>query len=261
MSHEPRLDPILDRLLAEAPTLRAPDQLRIDITSATRRTRQRPPWLISLKEPPMRHRSQLVAGSPALRVAAVLAATVALTLAIGGAVIAGASPSPGPAVLPSPDPSPTAPVAPTWVTGSTAPVEGTCSQLDIASDEGAVRYRYACDETWTSTDPRLSGDVSRPWNEDVYRVDEGSYSVSIDAPYLRNEGGGWACIAEYLAKGSTPNQESLGAETFTCTGNGGYEGLSAVLVSTWIPDSFANEFVGLIFSGDLPPVPEPPAAQ
>ena len=46
---------------------------------------------------------------------------------------------------------------------------------------------------------------------------------------------------------------------FTCQGNGGYEGLRAVLVTTPKTGSEALEFVGLIFSGELPPVPEPPA--
>ncbi len=48
---------------------------------------------------------------------------------------------------------------------------------------------------------------------------------------------------------------------FTCQGNGGYEGLTAVLVTTPKTGSAPLEFVGLIFSGELPPVPEPPAAQ
>jgi hypothetical protein len=40
----------------------------------------------------------------------------------------------------------------------------------------------------------------------------------------------------------------------------GYEGLSAVLVSEMAED-FSEEFVGLIFPGGMPPVPEPPAAE
>ena len=92
MNRDVRVDPLLERLLAETPTSRAPDRLRADIASATSRKRQRPPWLTSLKEPPMRYRSQLVVGSPTLRLAAVVAVTAVLTLALAGAVIAGASP-------------------------------------------------------------------------------------------------------------------------------------------------------------------------
>jgi hypothetical protein len=253
MNRDPSIDPVLAGLLAEAPTLRAPDRLRADIASATSRKRQRPSWLTSLKEPPMRYRSQLVVGSPTLRVAAVLATAAVLALALAGAVIAGASPQPSPV--------PVAPVPATWVTGDIQPIDGTCTRRDVRVGDGVTRSSFECDQTWTSSDPRLSGDVSRPWNEDVYPTDEGAIAVGIDAPYLRNEGGGWACMYGFIAKGASPDSEPLTGNTFTCTGNGGYEGLSAVLVSTLAPDSFAEEFVGLIFSGDLPPVPEPPTAQ
>jgi hypothetical protein len=46
--------------------------------------------------------------------------------------------------------------------------------------------------------------------------------------------------------------------TFDCVGDGGYAGLSAILV---LEDAGGNaeDIVGLIFSGDFPPLPEPPA--
>jgi hypothetical protein len=83
----------------------------------------------------------------------------------------------------------------------------------------------------------------------------------MDASFLRNEGGDWVCSYGYLVKGSTPDTESVtDGSTYTCLGGGGYEGLSAVLVSK-PAEGFSDEFVGLIFSGDLPPLPEPPAAE
>ena len=57
MNGDVRIEPLLERLLAETATSRAPDRLRADIASTTSRQRQRPPWLASLKEPPMRYRS------------------------------------------------------------------------------------------------------------------------------------------------------------------------------------------------------------
>ena len=98
MNRDVRVEPLFERLLAETPTSRAPDRLRDDIAYTTSRQRQRPPWLATLKEPPMRYRSQLVVGSPALRLTAVLAVAAALLVALAGAVIAGAS------LLPSPVP-------------------------------------------------------------------------------------------------------------------------------------------------------------
>jgi hypothetical protein len=48
--------------------------------------------------------------------------------------------------------------------------------------------------------------------------------------------------------------------TFTCVGDSGYEGLPALLASEDTV-GFNEEFAGLIFSGDLPPMPEPPAVE
>lgn len=92
------LDHNLEREIAtaffEAAPSGEPDGLYDAIVSDTGRMRPRPPWLATLKESPMRYRSQLVVGSPTLRLAAALAVAGALLAAIGGAVIAGASPSP-----------------------------------------------------------------------------------------------------------------------------------------------------------------------
>ena len=79
------------------------------------------------------------------------------------------------------------------------------------------------------------------------------------ARVARGGASGWACWWEYVIKGVTPTEPTID-NTFTCHGSGGYEGLTAVLVSTPTV-GFAAEFVGLISSGDLPPAPEPPAAQ
>jgi hypothetical protein len=153
-------------------------------------------------------------------------------------------------------------VAPMWVTGSMQHVEGSCSETGSSNDGGFSRHSYECTFAWTSSDPRLTGDVSRPWNEHTYQTDEGPITVGMDASFLRNEGGDWACSFGFLVKGSDPmTQEILSdSSTHTCVGSGGYEGLSAVLVSE-PSEEFSEEFVGLIFSGDFPPVPEAPVAE
>ena len=91
---------------------------------------------------------------------------------------------------PSPDPVP----ASTWVTGNVQPAP-SCTDPDPEIDGDVRRERNVeCSpQTWTSSDPRLTGEVSRRWNEDTYQTDEGSISVGMDAAYLRNDGGGWAC--------------------------------------------------------------------
>jgi hypothetical protein len=151
-------------------------------------------------------------------------------------------------------------VAPTWVTGDVR-YASSCSGPDVEI-EGDVRHdwNYECSpQSWTSSDPRLSGEVSRRWNEDVYQTDEGFVSVNTSAAYLRNDGGGWACSSSNLFKGFGLFPQALTGETFTCMGEGGYEGLSARLVVEHT-GSMAEEFVGVIFAGDFPPLPEPPAA-
>jgi hypothetical protein len=154
-------------------------------------------------------------------------------------------------------------VAPTWVTGSMQHVDGSCSETGSSNDGGFSRHSYECTFTWTSSDPRLTGEASDRWNEDTYQTDEGPIAVGMDASFLRNEGGDWACTNAYIVKGTDPlTQEVLtDSSTYTCLGGGGYEGLSAVLASKPMEDSFSDEFVGLIYSGDLPPLPEPPAAE
>jgi hypothetical protein len=154
-------------------------------------------------------------------------------------------------------------IAPTWVTGNVQPAP-TCSSPDLEVDGDVRRSRNVeCSpQTWTSSDPRLTGEVVRRWNDDIYETDEGTISVSMDAAYLRNDDGGWACTNSGLAKGSGTYAQEVtgGTDTHTCIGDGGYEGLSAILVLSAGQD-FSEEFVGLIFSGDFPPLPEAPAAE
>jgi hypothetical protein len=73
----------------------------------------------------------------------------------------------------------------------------------------------------------------------------------MDAAYLTNEEGSWACSASYLAKDTVDVADPF---TYECIGDGGYAGLSASLV---VVDAGGNaeDLVGLIFSGDFPPVP------
>jgi hypothetical protein len=180
-----------------------------------------------------------------------------LAFAIGGALYI-AQPVEQPAIAPAAQGEP---VAPTWVTGSMEQVENTCSEQGSSNDGGFTRHGYECTFTFTSSDPRLTGDASRWWNEDSYQTDEGPspIAVSVVANYLRNDGGDWTCSTVSLLKGSTPTGESLtDGDTYQCIGGGGYAGLSAVLVSKYMADSFGDEFSGLIFSGELPPLPEAP---
>jgi hypothetical protein len=146
-------------------------------------------------------------------------------------------------------------VDPTWITGHVQPAP-SCSEPPPVADGAVLRSRdVECSpQTWTSSDPRLAGAVSRRWNVDTY---QGSASVARDAAYLRNEGGSWACLGISLAKYAVDVADPL---TLDCVGEGGYAGLSAILVLV-DAGGYDEDIVGFVFSGDLPPVPEPPAVE
>jgi hypothetical protein len=151
-------------------------------------------------------------------------------------------------------------VAPTWVTGNVA-YAPHCTGPDSEQD-GAVRHDWNTEcspQTWTSSDPRFTGEVSARWNEDVYKTDIGFVAVSAGAYELRNDSGGWACSTSSLVEGFGLFSVAVTGDTLRCVGDGGYEGLSALLV--YMDEEPAHPFSGLIFAGDFPPLPEPHAAE
>lgn len=153
------------------------------------------------------------------------------------------------------------PAEPTWVTG-TAFWAPSCSGPESVEVDGDVTRElgYMCGPTrYEASDPRLTTEGSWRWNTDLYETAEGRRTVVNGAEYLRNDDGGWTCPITRLATttGIDPNQYGS-SEIWSCVGDGGYEGLTALIVTD--ENSSSNEFVALIFSGDVPPVPEPPPA-
>ena len=150
-------------------------------------------------------------------------------------------------------------IAPTWVTGNVRYAD-SCTGPD-SEVEYKVRHdwNYECSpQTWIASDPRLSGAVASRWNEDVYRTDHGLKAVNTTVDFLTNDEGGWTCSSSNLYDGYGLFPTQLTGKTATCVGQGGYEGLSAILIEDEADSS--HPFSGLIFSGGFPPVPEPPAA-
>ncbi len=150
-------------------------------------------------------------------------------------------------------------VAPTWVTGNFEPIS-TCGGHATEFDGAVIhQWNYVCTpKTSTASDPRLSGEVASTWSDDIYTSDNGPMAVNVEARYLRNDGGEWVCSSVNLFEQGGVFPRALTDTTYTCAGQGGYAGLSAVLVA--MDDSADYPFVGLIFSGGLPPLPEPPTA-
>ena len=154
--------------------------------------------------------------------------------------------------------SDTATVDPVWVTG-TELLGATCEEATSRIDDGVVmRARgWHCDQqTWATSDPRLTGDVKAAWNADVYRTADGEYPTLAAGTYdLRNGGGGWHCeYADALKQSPSPEPDGLNDKTVTCIGEDGYDGLTAVLYFRWTGDGTSIE--GLVFGGDIPPLPE-----
>jgi hypothetical protein len=155
----------------------------------------------------------------------------------------------------------TEPVPATWVTGTIIP-SPTCTDASFEVDGAVRRGRGASctPQTWETSDPRLDGETAALWNVDIYDVgDAGATSVATFGYDVRNEAGGWECRSNILAHGRGQFPAGLTGETAMCVGDGGYDGLSSILVIDG-PDGF-NSIVGLIFPGDAPPPPELPAAE
>jgi hypothetical protein len=181
----------------------------------------------------------------------------ALILALGGALFV---------VQPSgrhgggPSGAETEPVAPTWITGSITHAPGC--RRPAATEDGAVTHRWniVCElQTWTASDPRFTGRTSLRVNEDHVQIDEGTAVVGTSAYHVTTEGGTWTCRFNWVYPEFV---EMVAGDTLMCVGAGGYEGLSAVLYQQVDPsNSLGETFVGLLFSGDVPPVPDPPAAE
>mgnify|MGYP001813099275 CR=1 FL=1 len=147
--------------------------------------------------------------------------------------------------------------AASWVTG-TVTYAPSCSTPsgelvgEVRQDRG-----YRCNpQRWSSDDPRLEGETTVVWNADVYTLDEGSISVTTMAWDIRGETGGWSCNYPVgLERGSGLYTTNIqGTDRILCTGSGANDGLTAVLIADW--GAAPKSFEGLVFAGEVPPMPE-----
>lgn len=157
------------------------------------------------------------------------------------------------------------PMAPAWVMGAIEWAPTCAGQVTATSDEHRTREvgEFCHPQVWTSDDARLGGEAIVAWNRDIYRVDADgqgamdAFSVFAIVTDVAGEAGGWRCIdASSLEGGSGFFTELLQESSkVSCTGYGSNEGLMAIL---FLADAVGqqNSFEGLIFPGDLPPLPE-----
>ena len=218
MSEERSFERFVADNVASAPgSVRMPDSFYDDIHAFASRTRQRPEWLALIKEPPMRHASRVVVGSPTARVAALVVATLLLGVLSVGALVAGAQ---------SPPPAPVETEPLSFFSGTQGEsAEGACQITDpptevVAGVEQVRGLSWGC-QTVTTDDPRFSGETTLIWNTDAL-PSRNSYNISATRQRIVNEAGAWEGTLTELQFGS---QFIESAGWFI--GEGAYDGLAA----------------------------------
>jgi parallel beta-helix repeat protein len=91
MTTDPRVQQRIEAALSSAASTGVPVGLLDSVLTTVSHTRMRPQWLALIKEPPMRIHSRVAAGSPALRLVAVLILLMLLAVLATGTVVAGTS--------------------------------------------------------------------------------------------------------------------------------------------------------------------------
>ena len=132
----------------------------------------------------------------------------------------------------------------------TLPYASPIDSGTVESLEGRIRYLdNAYRMPVEANDPRLSGELWSIHSWDTYRDSQGS--VIVGRAGIDNETGAWQGTFHGYA---TPPSERIYYQ-MDLSGEGDYEGLSAMLFIIDNGTSFDVE--GMVFSGELPPLPEP----
>ena len=106
-----------------------------------------------------------------------------------------------------------------------------------------------------TNDARLSGDLLLNWNCDVFLpdyVNETSGAITTGAVVVLNDGGSW----EGVWRGLTYPDNAGGQHHTRLTGVGPFEEYAALLYLTVVRGDLVVD--GLVFPGEMPPVPESP---
>jgi hypothetical protein len=270
----------------EATDPQPPDARRtaVQVMAEVRQTRQRGHWLpISL----FRHRVQIPTAADTLddrpipipatnghttvigRTQTMFSPAKAITAAalvfgIGGALLIaqpfgqprGTTPGAATEVVPPPP----AEFSGQIVCGPPIPPDGGGSETTVdIGDEGLVLTRYR-GGTWRQTidvtDPRLEGDIYHRWESDAYAVPDGETGPTVAAATWRieNDEGAWdgGHMELFLSDGTR-----LPSLTWF-TGDGAYEGLTALMEVVGLEDGCTADIRGVIVEGVPAPVPYNP---
>ena len=119
--------------------------------------------------------------------------------------------------------------------------------------EGRILHRgEVLEQPIDSGDPRLSGTLGISLDWDTHADSSGI--VAVGAVHIDNEDGAW----QGTSLGYSRPGWSRRHHQYNLTGEGAYEGLSAILFLIDDGTGFAVE--GIVFPGELPPIPEYPAS-
>jgi hypothetical protein len=132
---------------------------------------------------------------------------------------------------------------------------GTDEQIALPSPDGNVTVDVSRGHTWrgtiTATDDRLSGTHYSSFNSDVYTLPSGGTQMAwAEGHQIENDEGAWHGASVGF---TDANDVSLGGGT-VLIGEGSYEGLTAIIVTSIEGDCFLN-VRGFVTSVPATPAP------
>ena len=139
--------------------------------------------------------------------------------------------------------------------------EETETEVDGVRQRRGLRFEGA---RFEMDDPRLTGDVSYEGIQHG-RMDGETEVVLFATDWrIENEDGSWSSTCPSLqVMDPTADPSTADPLIYSClyTGAGAYEGLSAYLVKELFAGELPYPIKGLVFEGDLPPMPEMSSAE
>ena len=136
--------------------------------------------------------------------------------------------------------------------------EGTSEEASVPHPDGDMTLHRERGSTYagniTATDPRFSGRHYYSWDGNLYTLASGGdgFGISADSHRIENDDGAWTGTGTYA---DLPDGTQAGSPVFL-TGEGAYEGLTAVLIGT--DGSCFFDFRGFILEFPDPPAPYTP---
>ena len=106
-----------------------------------------------------------------------------------------------------------------------------------------------------STDPRLTGTLSRVIDLDLQRVgDFGEVAVFTVRNRIDNDMGSWSGTSVGIGRNGPDiaADEELDFHTILLTGEGGFDGLSAIVLADFAQREVGGDIKGVIYQGELP---------